>query len=71
MPQKHYTPPLTRFNVCALYHEARQRRIPMTQLANDLVEAGLRDSAGWKEAQAQEQMRLGEGVSQYQTNQTT
>jgi hypothetical protein len=71
MPQKHYTPPLTRFNVCALYHEARQRRIPMTRLANNLVEAGLRDSAGWKEAQAQEAMRLGEGVSQYQTNQTT
>ena len=65
----HYTPPLSRFNVCALYHQAKQLRIPMTQLANDLVEAGLRDSAGWKEAQ--EQMRVGEGVSQYQTNQTT
>ena len=69
MPKKHYTPPLSRFNVCALYHEARQRRIPMTRLANNLVEAGLRDSPGWK--QAQEAMRLGEGVSQYQTNQTT
>ena len=39
----------------------------MTQLANNLVEAGLRDSAGWKEAQAQEAMRLGEGVKEYQT----
>jgi len=68
---KHYTSPLSRFNVCALYHEARQRRIPMTQLANNLVEAGLRDSGGWKEAQAQEQMRLGEGVSQYQTQPST
>ncbi len=46
MPQKHYTPPLSRFNVCALYHEAKQRRIPMTRLANNLVEAGLKDSAG-------------------------
>jgi hypothetical protein len=43
----------------------------MTQLANNLVEAGLRDSPGWKEAQAKEAMRLGEGVSRYQTNQTT
>ena len=49
---KHYTPPLSRFIVCALYHEAKQRRIPMTQLANNLIEAGLKDSAGWKEAQA-------------------
>jgi len=45
--------------------KAKQLGIPMTQLANDLVEVGLKDSAGWKEAQ--DQMRLGEGVSQYQT----
>jgi hypothetical protein len=37
----------------------------MTQLVNDLVEAGLKDSAGWKEAQ--EQLRLGEGVKEYDT----
>jgi hypothetical protein len=61
----HYTPPLSRFIVCALYHEARQRRIPMTQLVNNLVEAGLKDSAGWQKAQ--EAMRLGEGVKEYQT----
>jgi hypothetical protein len=63
----HYTPPLTRFNVCALYHQAKRLGIPMTQLANNLVEAGLKESAGWQKAQ--DQMRLGEGVSQYQTNQ--
>jgi hypothetical protein len=62
---KHYTPPLSRFNVCALYHQAKQLGIPMTQLANDLIETGLKDSAGWKEAQ--EVMRLGEGVEEYQT----
>jgi hypothetical protein len=65
MPQKHYTPPLSRFNVCALYHEAKQRRIPMTQLANNLVEAGLRESVGWK--QAEEAMRPEEGKAEYQT----
>ena len=63
----HYTPPLSRFIVCALYHEAKQRRIPMTRLANNLVEAGLKDSAGWKEAQAQEAMQMGEGVKEYRT----
>ncbi len=68
MLRKHYTPPLSRFNVCALYHEAKARGIPMTQLANDLVEAGLKESPGWK--QAQEQMKLREGEGGYQINQT-
>ena len=57
----HYTPPLSRFIVCALYHEAKQRRIPMTQLANNLVEAGLRESPGWKEAQASRSNAAGGG----------
>jgi hypothetical protein len=67
MPQKHYTPPLSRFNVCALYHEAKQRRIPMTQLANDLIELALKETPGGKEAQAQEAMQMGEGVTEYKT----
>ena len=46
MSQKHYTPPLSRFLVCALYHEAKARGIPMTQLANNLVETALKDSSG-------------------------
>ena len=66
MSDKHYTPPLSRFNVRALYHEAKQRRITMTRLANSLIEAALKDSVGWKEAQAQQdQMRLGEGINEY------
>jgi hypothetical protein len=28
----HYTPPLSRFIVCAPYHEAKTRGIPMPQL---------------------------------------
>jgi hypothetical protein len=65
MANTHYTPPLSRFNVCALHHEAKNRNMPMTRLANDLVEMALKDSPGWK--QAQEQMRLGEGRVEYQT----
>ena len=64
---KHYTPPLSRFNVYALYHEAKQRRIPMTQLANNLIELALKETPGWREAQAQEAMQMGEGVNEYQT----
>jgi hypothetical protein len=62
-----YTLPLSRFIVCALYPEAKQRRIPFTRLVNNLIEAGLEDSAGPKEALVQEAMRLGEGVKEYQT----
>jgi len=63
----HYTPPLSRFLVCALYHEAKQRRIPMTRLANDLIELALKETPGWREAQAQEAMQIGEGVKEYHT----
>ena len=68
MRQKHNTPPLSRFLVCALYHEARQRKIPMTRLANDLIELALKETPGWKVAQAQQEaMQMGEGVKEYQT----
>ena len=57
MPKKHYIPPLSRFLVCALHHEAKARGVPMTKLAQQLVEAGLRDTPGWQMAQAQQQER--------------
>jgi hypothetical protein len=64
----HYTPPLSPFLLCALYHQAKQLGIPMTHLANNLVEAGLKDSIGWHKAQEQQEaMRVGEGVTEYRT----
>ena len=64
----HYTPPLSRFIVCALYHEAKQRKIPMTRLANDLIELALKETPGWREAQAQQEaMQMGEGYTEYKT----
>ncbi len=65
MRRKHYTPPLSRFIVCALFHESKARGIPMTRLANELVEAALKDSQAWK--RAQEQMRVAEEAIAYQT----
>ena len=62
----HYTPPLSRFIVCALFHEAKERGSPMTQLANDLVQAGLKDSPGWRKAR--DQMQLAEGERRYATS---
>ena len=38
---RYYTPPLERPLVTALYHAAKARRIPMTQLASSLVREGL------------------------------
>ena len=44
----HYSPAIERFLVSVLYHEARHRRIPMTQLANGILKAGLANSTGWQ-----------------------
>ena len=69
MPRKHYTPPLSRFLVCALFHQAKVRSIPMTQLANEIMQAGLKETPGWKRAQAQlETMQIREGETEYRTD---
>jgi hypothetical protein len=34
--------------VSVLYHEARHRKIPMTQLANEILKNGLANSPGWQ-----------------------
>ena len=39
----------------------------MTQLANDLVEAGLKDSSGWQKAQEQHEALREEKGQEYQT----
>lgn len=33
-----------------LYHEARQRQVPMTQLIDSLLTESLTDSPGWQKA---------------------
>ena len=51
--EKHYTPPLKRFLVTALYHQAKLEHVPMTQLVNRLVEQSLQGGEGWKRATEQ------------------
>ena len=63
MPKKPYTPSLSRLNICALYHEAKLRQIPMTKLADELVSKGLAHSTGMQKARDQ----LGEGSPEYKT----
>jgi hypothetical protein len=46
----HYSPAIDRQIVCALYHEAKRRRKPMTKLANELLSGVLRDTQGWQAA---------------------
>jgi hypothetical protein len=49
----HYVPRIGRHLVCALYHEARHRRQPMTRLVEDLLTAALQGTAAWQIAQRQ------------------
>jgi len=44
---RHYSPHISRFVVSVLYHEAKNRKIPMTQLTDDLLLNALRGSPGW------------------------
>jgi len=49
MPRpQHYSPAIERFLVSVLYQEARHRKIPMTQLANEILKGGLANSVGWQ-----------------------
>lgn len=48
--EKHYTPPLKRFLVTALYHQAKLEHVPMTLLVNRIVQQSLEGGAGWKQA---------------------
>ena len=54
MPRKslYYTPKISRFLVSVLYHEARSRRMPMTDLTEALLTQSLEGSESWKAAEA-------------------
>lgn len=45
---RHYSPPIERFLVSVLYHEARHRQVPMTRLANEVLRHALANSVGWQ-----------------------
>jgi hypothetical protein len=50
MKTRCYQPVISRPLIAVLYHEARQRRMPMTQLINSLLTESLTDSQGWQRA---------------------
>ena len=47
---RHYSPVISRFLVSVLYHEARNRRIPMTRLVDALLRQSLTGSEAWERA---------------------
>ena len=47
---RHYSPKIGRFLVCCLYFEAKQRRMPMTRLVNNLLTEALTGTASWETA---------------------
>jgi hypothetical protein len=46
----HYVPCISRNVVCALYHEAKARRQPMTRLVDELLTTALKGTLGWQTA---------------------
>lgn len=50
MKTRCYQPVISRPLIAVLYHEARKRRMPMTQLINSLLTESLTDSQGWQRA---------------------
>lgn len=46
----YYIPAIPRPLIAALYHEAKQRRIPMTRLLAEILRSSLKDSQGWRRA---------------------
>ncbi len=58
MPRSdHYSPEIDRFLVSCLYHEARERHMPMTRLVNELLRRALTGSTGWQQAEIQHSIR--------------
>ncbi len=51
MKNRYYSPQISRLLVCALYHEAKRRRKPMTALTNELLREALYDSESLRIAQ--------------------
>ncbi|WP_081887617.1 hypothetical protein [Verrucomicrobium sp. BvORR034] len=45
---RHYVPCISRNVVCALFHEAKHRRKPMTRLVDELLTAALTGTPGWQ-----------------------
>ncbi len=54
---RHYSPVIDRFLVTCLYHEARERRVPMTRLVDELLRRALTGSTGWQQAEIQHSIR--------------
>ena len=54
MPRRceYYSPKISRFLVSVLYHEARSRRMPMTDLTEALLTKSLEGSESWRTAEA-------------------
>ena len=45
---RHYSPRISRFLISVLYHEAKQRQMPMTKLTEHLLAQSLQGSPSWQ-----------------------
>lgn len=53
MATRHYSPQISRVLVCALYHEAKRRRQPMTLLVDRLLTTAFEGTTALTIARAQ------------------
>ena len=56
----HYSPPIRRHIVAALYYERRRRGIPMTRMVDEILTTALRDSEGWRMMEKQTKTKTGD-----------
>ena len=64
---RHYSPRISRFLVSVLYHEAQRRRVPMTQLTDELIRNQLVGGESWEKA---EEFRIQEESPPYHVRET-
>lgn len=55
----YYQPVISRFAICALFHEGKRRKIPMTRLLDKIIEDALSDTPGWEKASEQQLRKSG------------
>lgn len=62
--QRYYSPRISRFLVSVLYHEAKRRQMPMTQLTDELIRGQLQGGESWLKVE-ELKLRVAEESAEY------
>ena len=50
---KHYVPEVSKHLVKVLYYEGKRRKMPMTQLVDEILSKALKATPGWRIAESE------------------